>query len=108
MQWFAIMMCLYAGVASARTEEDQQTSSSTSIIGISDGLLEQCFYRQSSECPDVKTTRCSCKKIVLAHNNPEGNAVLCCNLDVQNFDSELSCAGYYKIILLTSEIRLFY
>lgn len=94
MQWFAIMICLYAGVASARTEEDQQTSSSTSITGISDGLLEHCFYQQSSECPDVKITGCSCKKIILAHNNPEGNAVLCCNLDIQNFESELSCTGF--------------
>lgn len=93
MQWFAIMICLYAGVASARTEEDQQTSSSTSITGISDGLLEHCFYQQSNECPDVKITGCSCKKIILAHNNPEANAVLCCNLDIQNFESELSCTG---------------
>lgn len=94
------MMCLYAGVASARTEEDQQTSSSAAITGISSSLLEQCFYQQFSECPNAKITGCSCKKIVLVHNNPEGNAVLCCNLDVHNFESELSCAGYYRIILL--------
>lgn len=101
-------MCLYAGVASARTEEDQQTSSSTSIIGISDGLLEHCFYRQASECPDVKTTQCSCKKIVLTHNNPGDNAVFCCNLNVQNFESELSCVGSYKFDKLTNEILSLY
>lgn len=94
------MMCLYAGVASARTEEDQQTSSSTSITGMSGGLLDQCFHQQLSECPNVEKTGCSCKKIILAHNNPEDNAVLCCNLDSRNFESELSCAGNYKTVLL--------
>lgn len=92
MQWFVVVICLCAGVASARTEEDQQTSS-TSVIGISGVLSEQCFYRHINECPDIKVTGCSCKKIILAHNNPEGNAVFCCNLDIRNFESELSCTG---------------
>lgn len=63
MQWFAIMICFYAGVASARTEEDQQTSSSTTITGMSGGLLDQCFHQPPSECPHIETPGSSCKKI---------------------------------------------
>lgn len=87
MQWLAMIMCLYAGVASARTdEEDQQQTSS----GVSSSLPEQCFYRLPIDCPD--SNRCPCKRITLA-NEPEGNAALCCNTDGQALEHGLSCIG---------------
>ena len=88
MQWLALVICLYAGVASARTEEDQQTSSAS---GVSNSLPEQCFYRHPIDCP-TSDSRCLCKRITLA-NVPEGNAALCCNTDQQSLEDGLSCIG---------------
>ncbi|KYM76611.1 Protein halfway [Atta colombica] len=89
MQWLALVICLYAGVASARTEEDQQTSSAS---GVSNSLPEQCFYRHPIDCP-TSDSRCPCKRITLA-NVPEGNAALCCNTDQQSLEDGLSCIGF--------------
>lgn len=88
MQWLALVICLYAGVASARTEEDQQTSSAS---GVSNSLPEQCFYRYPIDCP-TSDSKCLCKRITLA-NVPEGNAALCCNTDQQSLEDGLSCIG---------------
>ncbi|XP_012235587.1 protein halfway isoform X2 [Linepithema humile] len=92
MQWLAMIMCLYAGVVSARTEEDQQTSSTN---GVSSLLPEQCFYRPQTDCPDVdgSSNKCPCKRITLA-NMPEGNAALCCNTDKRALEYGLSCIGF--------------
>lgn len=90
MQWLAMVMCLYAGVASARTEEDQQTLSTN---GVSSSLPEQCFYRSQTDCPhmDESSNKCPCKRITLP-NMPEGNAVLCCNIESkQALDNAFSC-----------------
>lgn len=88
MQWLALIICLYAGVASARTEEDQQTSTS----GVTNSLPEQCFYRHPVDCPNSDSNKCPCKRITLA-NVPEGNAALCCNTDQQALEDGLSCIG---------------
>lgn len=92
MQWLAMIMCLYAGVASARTEEDHQASS---IGGVSSSSPGQCFYKQPADCPDLDAdpNKCPCKRITLA-NAPEGNAALCCNTDRQALEHGLSCIGF--------------
>lgn len=91
MHWLAMIMCLYAGLASARTEEDQQASN---IDGIPNSPPVQCFYRQAAECPNIgiNSNKCPCKKITLA-NVPELHAALCCNIDSQTLDYGLSCMG---------------
>ncbi|KAI4495539.1 hypothetical protein M0802_008551 [Mischocyttarus mexicanus] len=86
-----IIYLLYVGLVHARTEEDQQGTSTSNTNGFSDifsGLSDQCFYRPQSDCPDPKT-RFPCKKISLPHNY-EGEAVLCCNLSGRNFAESLS------------------
>lgn len=88
MQWLAMIMCLCAGVASARTEEEDQQQASS---GVSSSLPEPCFYRQPIDCP-IESDRCPCKRITLA-NGPEGNAALCCNIDEQALEYGLSCIG---------------
>jgi len=89
MQWLALIICLYIGVASARTEEDQQTSN---VGGVSNCLSRQCFYRHPIDCPTSDSNKCLCKRITLA-NVPEGNAALCCNTDQQSLEDGLSCIG---------------
>lgn len=91
MQWLAMIMCLYAGVASARTEEEDQQQASN---GASNSLPEQCFYRQPIDCPD--SDKCRCKRITLA-NEPKSIAALCCNTDEQALEKGLACIGrhYY-------------
>lgn len=91
MHWLAMIMCLYAGLASARTEEDQQTSN---VSGAPSSPPVQCFYRQLTDCPDLDTdsNKCRCKRITLA-NAPEGDAALCCNTDSQTLEYGLSCIG---------------
>lgn len=91
MQWLAMIMCLCAGVASARTEEDHQASN---VSGVSSSLPEHCFYRQPTDCPDLDadSNKCPCKRITLA-NAPEGSAALCCNTDKQALEYGLSCIG---------------
>lgn len=93
MHWLAMIMCLYAGLASARTEEDQQA---LNIDGISNAPPSPCFYRQATDCPNigVNSHKCPCKKITLA-NVPEPHAVLCCNLNNSSLDYGLSCMGEY-------------
>lgn len=86
MQWLAMIMCLYAGMASARTEEEDQQQASS----VSSSLPEPCFYRQPVDCPE--SDRCPCKRITLT-NGLEGNAVLCCNIDKQTLDYGLTCLG---------------
>lgn len=93
MQWLAVVMCLCAGVASARTEEDQASASSSN--GVSSALPERCFHEQQSECPSIGNGECPCKRIVLSHNSPDANAVLCCNLDSQSFEAGLACASEF-------------
>jgi len=92
MQWLAMIICLYAGVASARTEEDHQTSS---LTGISSSFPEQCFYRQPTDCPDLDTdpNKCPCKRITIP--NAESNAALCCNIDKDSLAHGLSCISKY-------------
>jgi len=91
MQWLAMIICLYAGVASARTEEDHQASS---VSGSS--FPEQCFYRQPTDCPDLDTdpNKCPCKRITIP-NAPESNAALCCNIDKNGLEHGLTCISKY-------------
>ncbi|KAM0737008.1 Protein halfway [Formica fusca] len=88
MQWLAMIMCLYAGVASARTEEEDQQQASN---GASNSLPEQCFYRQPIDCPD--SDKCRCKRITLA-NEPKSIAALCCNTDEQALEKGLACIEF--------------
>ncbi|XP_011154131.1 protein halfway isoform X1 [Harpegnathos saltator] len=92
MHWLAMIMCLYAGLASARTEEDQQASN---IDGIPNSPPAQCFYRPATDCPNMgaDSNKCPCKKITLA-NVPEPYAALCCNINSQSLDYGLSCMGF--------------
>lgn len=85
MQWLIMIMCLYAGVASARTEEDQQASS-TNVVAY--WLKQQCFYRPQIDCPD-DSDKCPCKRIT----HYDGNAALCCNIDKRILDDDFSCIG---------------
>ncbi|XP_051173191.1 protein halfway isoform X2 [Leptopilina boulardi] len=99
MQWLTIMICFYAGVARARTEEDQASSTnqaSTPPSPIPEEVLhEHCFYQQSTECPSANSGECPCKRIILSHSHVEENAVLCCNLNsYKAFEDGLSCSNF--------------
>lgn len=98
MQWLTVMICLYAGVARARTEEDQASSTNqarTSNSVPEEVLPEQCFYQQPTECPSVDSGECPCKRIILSHTNLEESAVLCCNLNSPKaFEEGLSCTNF--------------
>ncbi|XP_015171505.1 PREDICTED: protein halfway [Polistes dominula] len=91
-----IIYLLYVGLVHARTEEDQQATSTSNTNGFTDifsGLSEKCFYLPPSDCPDPKIN-CPCKKISLPHNY-EGDAVFCCNIDNRDsLDNSLSCVGF--------------
>lgn len=89
MHWLLLTICLYTGLASARTEEDQQASSTG---GVSNSSPVPCFYRPSTDCPNLDADRCPCKRITLP-NAPEGNAALCCNTDSRTLEYGLSCIG---------------
>lgn len=99
MQWLTIMICFYAGVARARTEEDQASSTNQASTPppspIPEEVLhEHCFYQQPTECPSVNSGECSCKRITLSHANLEENAVLCCNLNnYKAFEDGLACSS---------------
>ena len=99
MQWLTVMICFYAGVARARTEEDQASSTnqaSTPNPVPEDVLPEQCFYQQPKECPSADSGECPCKRIVLSHTNPEESAVVCCNLNSHKaFEEGLACTSEY-------------
>ncbi|XP_043282733.1 protein halfway isoform X2 [Venturia canescens] len=93
MQWLAVMMCLYAGVASGRTEEDQSSGSNGNAM--IPALPERCYYEEASECPSPENgDACPCKRILLSHSSPDANAVLCCNVDSRNFETGLACANF--------------
>lgn len=97
MQWLAMIICLYAGLASARTEEDQQV---LNIDEIPNSPPVQCFYSPAMDCPNIggDSNKCPCKKITLA-NVPEPHAALCCNIDSVTLEYGISCMGeycYYK------------
>lgn len=81
MQWLVMIMCLYAGVASARTEEEDQQQASN---GASSSLPERCFYRQPIDCPD----KANCTRITLV-NEPNSDGALCCNTDKQALEQGL-------------------
>ncbi|XP_012272897.1 protein halfway isoform X2 [Orussus abietinus] len=91
MQWLMVMLCLYAGVVRARTEEDQSSSTSSSHV-VSPTILDHCFHREPTECPTSE--ECPCKRIVVSDDSPEANAVFCCNLDNNTFESGLACANF--------------
>lgn len=105
MHWLAMIMCLCAGLASARTEEDQQASN---INGNTNSPLVQCFYRPATDCPNIgaDSNKCPCKKITLA-NVPEPHAALCCNINSQTLDYGLSCMGKYKSKTVTRAFKVY-
>ncbi|XP_015516881.1 protein halfway isoform X2 [Neodiprion pinetum] len=89
MQWLVVTVCLYAGLANARTEEDQSLAANSS--GASGAFYDQCFYRPASDCPEAKD--CHCKRISDVNDNPEHNAILCCNVNNATLEQGLSCTG---------------
>lgn len=94
------MICLYAGVASARTEEDQSLASNSS--GPTGAFYDQCFHRPASDCPPNDPEVCPCKWI------PNDNALLCCNVNNVTLERGLSCAGKYRRTIFTYLIYSIY
>ncbi|XP_015122047.1 protein halfway [Diachasma alloeum] len=97
MQWMSLMICLYAGMASGRTEEDQASLSGGSTeLRVGLPPPERCFYQSQMECPEVvKSDDCPCKRIpILSHTSNDENAVYCCNLSAKSFEFGLACANF--------------
>ena len=103
------MICIYAGVARARTEEDQASSTNQASTPnpVPEVLPEPCFYQQPTECPPISHGECPCKRIVLSHTNPEESAVLCCNLiNTRAFEEGLYCASKSRNKKIQSSLKM--